>query len=414
MVLNLTSFDAALKQHYKPQKISSLVYPDNPLLAMLPKYEKFGGRNMPVIVKRGNPQGRSATFATAQTNVGNTGLEDFLLTRVSDYGVARVDNETLEASVGDKNAFVQAVTLEIDSMIEEVARSLAIQLYGTGGGSRGQIASTQTLSSAVITLEDAEDITNFEVGQVLVASTAESSTTVKQTSSVDNTYTIISIDRSAGTMSGSTNGGAPGLDGFTSNDWAASDFLFQQGDADAMVTGLRGWLPATAPSAGDAFFGVDRSVDASRLAGQRFDGSALPIEEALIEGASLAAREGGKPDTCFMAYGKWADLEKALGSKVQYIDLPGPGSIGFRGIVVYGPRGPINVVPDQNCPSTRAFMLDIKSFALNSIGAAPKILMSDGNRMLRVSDADQVEVRVGYYAQLGCNAPGHNVNINLG
>ena len=43
-----------------------------------------------------------------------------------------------------------------------------------------------------------------------------------------------------------------------------------------------------------------------------------------------------------------------------------------------------------------------------------RILDLDGNKVLRESDADAVEVRSGGYKTLGCNAPGHNVNIKLG
>ena len=42
-------------------------------------------------------------------------------------------------------------------------------------------------------------------------------------------------------------------------------------------------IPSSAPTAGDSFFSVDRSADSTRLAGIRFDGSSLPLEEALID-----------------------------------------------------------------------------------------------------------------------------------
>ena len=38
----------ALKEHYKPQRIKEMTYKNNPLLAMIPKYESFKGENMPV------------------------------------------------------------------------------------------------------------------------------------------------------------------------------------------------------------------------------------------------------------------------------------------------------------------------------------------------------------------------------
>ena len=100
-------------------------------------------------------------------------------------------------------------------------------------------------------------------------------------------------------------------------------------------------------------------------------------------------------------------------SKVQYVDIRTNAEIGFRGIVINGPRGPIKVIPDQNCPSDRAFMLQMDVWKLYSLGKAPKILDADGMKMLRDSNADSVEVRVGYYAQIGCRAPGWNSNIRL-
>ena len=58
-------------------------------------------------------------------------------------------------------------------------------------------------------------------------------------------------------------------------------------------------------------------------------------------------------------------------------------------------------------------MLSMSFWKLYSLGKCPKILDSDGLRMLRESNADAVEVRVGYYAQLGCRAPGFNATIAL-
>ena len=372
----------------------------NPLLALIPKYEAFGGKNLPIPIIYGNPQGRSATFSTAQSNQTNSQLKDFVLTRVKDYSLASIDNETLEASKGNANAFLEAATVEIDGAIHSAARSLAVAMYRTGSGSIGQIASG--IATTTITLTDVESITNFEKGMTLVASTADGGGAVKA-----GTAVIQGLDRDLGTITFSA--ALNTLIGTV----AVSDFLFVQGDYDQKVKGIQAWLPNTAPGGSDSFFGVNRSSDATRLAGIRFDGSAMPIEEALIGAASRVAREGGKPNYCFMSYSKYADLEKALGSKIQYIDMKVNAEIMFRGIQINGPRGPIKVVPDQNCPNDRAFMLQLDVWKLYSLGKAPKILDTDGLKMLRESNADSVQVRVGYYAQIGCRAPGFNCNVKL-
>lgn len=401
MALDLTSFAAALKQHYTTDRVENMVYRDNPLVAMLPKYEQFGGDNLKLPIKYGIPQGRSSTFSTAQANKTNTQLKAFLLTRNKDYSLASIDNETIEASKGNANAFLEAATTEIDGAIESATRSLAIALYGTGSGTIGQSSGSTT--GTTITLSDIEEVTNFEVGMELVFSTANGGGSVKSGS-----VTVVGVDRDAGTVEVDA---MTAIDGGTGV--AANDFIFQEGDYDLKVKGIRAWIPDTAPTSGDSFFGVDRSADATRLGGIRYDGSAQPIEEALIDAASRVAREGGKPDVCFLSYGQFANLEKALGSKVQYIDHRVNAEIGFRGMLIHGPRGPIKVVPDQNCPADRAFMLSLSFWKVYSLGKCPKILDSDGLKMLRESNADAVEVRVGYYAQLGCRAPGFNANVQL-
>lgn len=394
--LDMTSFNSALKVHYTAQRIEDMVYSDNPLLAMLPKMEDFGGKNLPIPIKIGIPQGRSQDFAIAQANKSASIYKDFVLTRVHDYALASIDNETLEASKGNANAFVEAATAEIDGAIKSAVRSLAVSLFRAKSGTIGRVAS---FTATTITLVDPESVTNFEVNMVLRASATDGGGTQRTGSAM-----ITAVDRDNGVLT---------LDTTAILLLANNDYLVISGDYDAKVSGLLSWLPSTAPTSGDSFFSVDRSVDPTRLAGLRYDGSALPIEEALITAASRVAREGGKPDVCFVSYSKHAELEKALGSKVHYVDVNVNPRVGFRGIVVNGPRGPIRVIADQNCPSDRAFMLQMDTWKLYSLGKAPRIQDSDGLKMLREASADAVEVRVVYYAQLGCTAPGYNINLKL-
>ena len=391
MALNMTTFAAALKQHYTDEKIENMVYKDNPFLAMIAKYEDFGGENLKLPVKYGLPMGRSATFGDAVSNKSASQLKAFLLTRKADYAIASIANETIEASKGNANAFIEAATFEIDGAIEAATRSLAISLYGDGSGQIGVVGSIDTTgTNDAITLATIQDVTNFEVGMQLNFGTA---TANKE---------VLLINRDTGVMEVTTSSGA-----------TATEAIYVDGDKDNKLTGLGGWLPSSAPGSTDSFFGVNRSSDSTRLGGIRFDGSSLPIEEALIGAAARVAREGGKPDVCFINYNNFADLEKALGSKVSYVDVKVNPEIGFRGILVHGPRGPIKVVPDQNCPNGVAYMLQMDVWKLYSLGKAPKILDSDGLKFLRESTADAVEARIGYYAQLGCRAPGFNVRVAL-
>jgi hypothetical protein len=415
MALDLTSFAAALKSHYTKDRVQNMVYKNNPLLGMLPKMEDMGGDYFVQPVVYGNPQSRSATFTTAQTNAASMSSSQirFLVTRVKDYGVVTIDGETIEASKGNAHAFFEAKTHEIDGIMNQTSRSLATALYRDGWGWVGRIsdtigaATTITLGTSTGGLTP-DAVANFEKGMKVVFSASAAGDTLRDSGA---TLTVSAVNRSAGTLTMSAN-----LN--TISGLAQNDYIFLEGDRQNSATptrlkvaGLEAWCPESAPTS-TAFFGVDRSVD-SRLGGTRFDGSAMPIEEALIEGAILLGREGGTPDCCMMNHKNFGNLLKSLGTKVQYTEVGSKAGISWKAIELHTPAGTVKVVPDQNCPNDVAWMLQLNTWKLGSLGGVPRILNYDGLEALRQSTADGVEVRVGYYANLICNAPGWNGRIKL-
>lgn len=396
MSLDLTSFAPALKQYYTKGFMQNLVYKNNPMLALLPKYTDFVGANMPVPVIYGNPTGRSAAFATAQANKNNSNLKGFTITRSKDYSLASIDNETLESSQNDRGAFMKAVTVEVDGAIQAATRSLATALYRDGTGAIGRINATVT--GTTVTLVTAQDIVNFEVG-MKINFTGDLSTL-----RAGGPFTIQSINRSAGSFVVD-----PTLSGAVSQ-----DYIVVQGDLNQKVKGLDAWLPSSVTAT--PFFGVDRTADSTRLGGVRYaDGASQPIEEALVDGLSLLEREGGSPDYCFMSFANLSNLKKALGSKVQYVDVDAgyEAKLSFKGVMIDGNKKPVICIGDQNCPAAVAYFIQMDTWGLYSLGDAPRILDSDGNKMLREASSDAVEVRVGYYAQLACSAPGYNARVSL-
>jgi hypothetical protein len=69
----------------------------------------------------------------------------------------------------------------------------------------------------------------------------------------------------------------------------------------------------------------------------------------------------------------------------------------------------MNIIADAFCPRNKAFMLQLPSWELSTLGPAPQMLDWDNNDYLRVNDNDQYEVRFGHYGQLICNNPGANI-----
>lgn len=395
-ILDLTAMNAALKELYDGQVVENLVYADNPFLAMVPKKTNFGGKYKPIPIVTGVSQGRSATFSNAQGNQSAVQIESFLLTRKSDYSIATIDNQTMLASATDKMAFLEGAKLVIDGAIRSCTNSLASALFRSGTGVIGQILSQ---TGTTITLTNPQDVVQFEVNMYLGASATDGGALL----GAPDIAIVTKVDRTNGILTFSA---VPGT-------WVNGSYLQVQGDTNNKISGLNAWIPPTNPSA-TAFYGVDRSVDVTRLGGVRYDGSAQTIEEALIDGSSLLAREGGKPDVAIVNFASWSALEKSLGSKVVYVDAKGPANIAFRGIMVNGANSMIKVFPDRNQLAQTCHLLQMDTWCLEGLGDCPQILRyGDGLEMLRVYNADAGEVRVGYYANLRTNAPGWNANVQL-
>jgi hypothetical protein len=409
MGLDLTTFDAALKQHYHPDRVEDMTYRKNPLLALMPKYEEFGGRNLPIPIIYGNPQGRSKTFSNAKSRgaATSTRVTDFILTRAKDYSIATIDNETLEASKGDANAFMQAATTEIDGAINSLTRSLGIGAYRDSSAAIGQVnvEPTEASGSFEITLKNTSDVANFEVDQMLVIWSAKSGGSQRISETGSSSWPIEAVNRNTGTLR---------LTGdYDSNGTiAADDYIFVEGDRGNGIAGLEAWVPSSDPDS-TLFFGVDRSVDVSRLGGLRLDGSGAPLEEVLIEADAMVAREQFYFDHFFMNPKRVGELKKSLGTRVQYVNLQANPRISFTAVMMDGSAGPIKVVADANCPYDRCFGVALEYWKFYSLGKMVRVIDTDGLQMLRQNDSDGVEIRYGFYGNIGCRAPGSAINIQL-
>lgn len=406
----MTTFDAALKDYYTDQRVEQMIYEDNPFLGLIEKWEKFPGRRMPLPIVYGNPQSRSATFSQAQgmSTSEQARIESFDLTRVKDYGVVTVETEAIEASEGDEGAFMEAKVAEIDGIINSLMRSLAIGLFRGGWGAIGTIGA---ISGATITLSPTSDAHNFEKGMQVQFSQTESANTLRNSAG----YLVVSaVNRNTGVITFTANVS-------TLNAVAVGDTCFVKGDRQdsatpsrLKVTGLEGWCPVNPPSSGESFYGVDRSVE-SRLYGTSYNGAGDDIEDAFVEILNRVAALGYAPDFGFTSFVKYSALEKNLHDLARYIDIKPnqEASWMYRGLTLNGPRGPVKIVPDQNCLSTRAFFVQKKYIKLYTLGKAIRPFNADGMMMLRQSADDGVEIRYGFKGNVGCRAPASLGNLQL-
>jgi hypothetical protein len=404
MIADIVANVEPIYKQWYASSYENMFYRDRPAMGMIAK-ERAGGEQVKQPIKVSQGPGQSATFTNAQGNVGLAVRRPFLGDWGLDYSIARVSNTLIELSQDNKGAIVKALADETETAVDALAQRFEHDMFRSGYGDCGVIAS---ISTTVVTLTLRADAQNFFPGQVLVAAPAVNTGVLI---SGGATALVSAVDRDAGTVSSATN--------WTTQIAAlvATNVLFQQGDRTSAATpsplkvvGFAGWLPLTAPTGGDNFFGVDRSLDPVSLAGVRVDGRSKPISQAVYDLAVRIGENGGAPDTCFISFDSFGKLAVELDNRAVYDNIQGAGiTISYEAITVAGPKGRIRVFPSTFCPMDRLFVITKRDWTIYCGGGAnPMYPALKGVSLLDVSNADSTEVRHKTLAQLMCAAPGHS------
>jgi len=377
-VLDTASAASIIKYLYPDYTVPRELRKNNPFFAMLAKKTNFVGKSVDVPLTINSIQGGGATFSGAKaasetSQAYNDTYKTFTLTRKSDYSLATISGEAMKAAVMDEGAMVDLFQDTMDLAMFTAMRSIARHLFRDGTGTIGKIGS---ISSTTITLGTPSDAYNFSLGERLSVFSGTGGTAFMYDTVINSTVTtpirVTAVDRKAGTI--------------TVND-------------------------ATSLAAGQAdIYGLTRTSDKTSLGGSLLDCTGASPDEAIIQLVSDIAAEGGRPDHCFMHPRDFAALNKFLGSRTVYdraVSIE-DAEIGFQSIVLMGDTGPVKCVADINVPQSEIFAVQMDTWDLFSLNAAPHILDYDTNQFLRVSDDDAYQIRVGSYGNLRCRAPGFN------
>lgn len=412
---------AALKTRFYLDKntIPDMTYEESPAYALMPKSQDWGGDNSTFPIMIGQNQTGSATFSKAQgnkaTSAGTYNLKKWLLPSSANkkhYAFATVPGDLIRSMEGNANAYFPQVAMEVESALKASARRFSIDLFRDGFGSIGSILNPGGISGSTITLSNAEDAKNFEVNMVVQFSASNAAAVLRNAggelivSAVNEDTGVITFTAAVGSLAAV----------------AVGDFIFPTGDRQDSATpsrlrlvGFEGWTPFDRTTLTGTFFNIDRTANPTRLGGSFLDGTTKSIRESIQTMVTTLASRKANPKYAFLSYSKWNELSLEMGSNVQYVDVKvgEQGAVGFRGIRVNGPKGTVEVLPDQGCPSNRCFVIQPDTWKLLSLGKPIGFLDEDDNRMLRETSSDSYEIRIGGYVELLCMAPGFNGVIQL-
>jgi hypothetical protein len=392
-----TTHDAIIKHFYPdPNDVLIAMYENNTLLAFLKKLFDGYGKNWHLPVRIAHTAGRSHAYANAKANKTASSVVEYQVNVTQNYSLYSVDGKLQRQTANSKGAFVEAFEFELDSAMDAMKRNMGYEPYLNGGGAIGRIGTSPT-GTSTFTLKNINDIVKFERNQPLVAATTDGTTgSVK----FGKMY-VLSVDRDAGTVKVTNTPGGAAVncdDPSMIPTVATNDYLFTDGDFGQAIKGLEAWVPSTAPTSGDSFFALDRSVDAVRLAGSRVDLRTLGPEEQVQKMCQVSIRNGGKLSHIFDNDLDFLALILTLGSRRIITDTEIDGQIGFEGVKIATGAGTVEVYSDYNNTQGVGWGLDLDKWMLRGPGQFPFIEARDGLRLLREDQADAFEGQIkGYY-----------------
>ncbi len=406
---DLAAASGVVKRQHDPHEAYKILTGESKFLSSL-KREKgvLVGDDFEFSIQFGTPRGVSTSYAKAAAGASTSLYKKMKLTRGRLYGRGSIDRETMKIAAKNAASFANAIEREMDGVLLTMQERFSSWAFSDGGGSCGKIGA---ISGATITLANKNDHNYFQKDGLYEISDTNGLTGAVR---AGGTLTCLSVDRDAGIIT-FTAGVVATIGGAVVGDWIFPNGDHAAANADAygprVIVGLDGWLPLTAPGA-TLFFGLDRSVDTTRLGGCRTSAYAgAPIEENIQATIADFANKGAdKIDLVLMNGVRYQELLIGLGSKVVYDTVTNKETgVGFRGAKIATPNGDVVVAGDRAAKLDRAYFLQKDTWSMLTMDEFPELDEEDGLTIRKSLDGtDSYGWDYSAYGQIGCRMPGKN------
>jgi hypothetical protein len=168
------------------------------------------------------------------------------------------------------------------------------------------------------------------------------------------------------------------------------------------------------------FFGVDRSISETKLAGLYLAVAGLgPLESINQLSYAIADVPGAAPDLCVMSFKTLGKIVAQLQTQRRYVEgsTQGPGiSVFYKTVRIAGPMGAdsMDLLGSSNWDEDKIAVLDKSTWVVASPGNQP--FVPDTVRGTPIIDVPGTGNALATYraqAVVYCKAPGHNGMITL-
>ena len=353
-----TTLDSALKEYYLPPAREQLNN-ENMMLAQIERTSSHVEGRRAVLslhVQRNSGVGARAEGGALPT-AGSQGYAEERVGLSYNYLRIRVSGQAMKATVNDSGSFVRALSSEMTQGVNDLRRDINRQIFTDGNAAIAQCASVST-ATITLTTPTTTQINQLHVGMLIDVGT------VSDADAKGAGLTIASIDKSAGTVTFTTN---------PTSGVGTSHFLFRQGNKlDADGAGAD-----AADGAGTLeLIGLAKIVGTSGTSLHNVDSSTYPSWSSTINsnsGTNRAATDtlfekviddidiesGKSPNLCVTTKGVRRNYAAQLKSMKRFNDgasltLKG----GFKALTIDCGDVSLPLVADRDCPANLAYLLN--------------------------------------------------------
>lgn len=435
---DITNLGPFFKTLFPDGLIKALSMQGSVFRARLATTDSFGGLAVKEVpMQYALPSARSRTAATAinQRLSSSAKLAQWTVKPGFDYATFDIKYADILRARENDMAFGRLQQVAMTSTLAALNDSINRSLLRDGVAPLGQAVTsgtaltTTTITNDTVALQNKADAYLFEVGVNCQFYNSVGASNVPTLLGSGESHVVLAIDPEAGKIQFDFNLGNVGGGGVTN-----STYILSQGDGvgyastleDGAIVGVGTYLPITAPTAGDNLWGQDRSSYTVKLAGHRADATGKVVWEEIQRMVARIMRLKGKPDTIYCAPEQLQNIiigrdgmTENFRQTMRVGGDDGRGGtmvqeIGFSGVRITTPNGPLDVFGDPFCPPDRVYVLQQDTWEMQTIGEFPHMVtMGNVNGLLQNNDQFSMQCRFFAAGQCINTAPAYNGAIKV-
>lgn len=398
------------KRLYLTRSLTNMALRRTPAFKVISKHDDLDGEGSFIGLNVALPVGASASRTKARANTKPSKFKKWFIQRKKYYGFVQIEGEGLHASRRDPAAYLRLKRKEMDEMLAYIGMQIGASWWGDGAGDIGRVASvTGSNPVTAIQLTNPRQAINFHENQRIVfAATRTGGTTEVDGSAVEIIYQVDGVNLMTGALTVSRVQGTG-----AASDPAANDYIYVDGNYDALMHGFSAYVPASDPGSGgvpDTLNGVSRVANPTQLAGFRGTWEGSITESAKRLSALMGMYHTSASSALWLSDYNWYRLEQEqeqLGRVIR--DQRAEAVFGTPAIVLNTPRGAIPVMADPFQPEDFGALIDHSTWELHHLEGLPHIVSDDGLESLRMpGDDDGIQIDIRAWLNGVCTRPFNN------